>query len=135
MMVMLEKIKQRFASLSMKKGYITEDHVIEALKIQVNENIEKSTHRPIGQILLELGYMNKQQLNDVMDMFVEPRFGDVAITKKFISANQLIQALSVQVREESKNGKHRLIGEILLDHGYMSPFQIRETLDAMQHAN
>ena len=132
---MLKKIKQRFAVLSMRKGYITEEHVIEALKIQVNENIENKTHRPIGQILLELGYMNKRQLKDVMDMFIEPRFGDIAITKKFISANQLIQALSVQVREESKNGKHLLIGEILMDYGYMNPFQIRDTLDAMQHAN
>jgi hypothetical protein len=130
-MMMMKKIRQRFATLSMKRGYITEGHVIEALKIQVNENIEKKTHRPIGQILLELGYMNKQQLNDVMDMFIEPRFGDIAITKKYISANQLIQALCVQVREESKNGRHRLIGEIMIDYGYMSPFQIRETLDAM----
>ncbi len=119
----------------MKRGYITEEHVIEALKIQVNENIEKKMHRPIGQILLELGYMNKQQLNDVMDMFIEPRFGDIAITKKYISANQLIQALSIQVREEAKNGRHRLIGDILMDYGYMSPLQIRETLYSMGTEN
>ncbi len=130
--MLIKKIKHRFAALCTKKGMINDEQIIEALKIQVRENIEKKKHRPIGEILMELGYMNKKQVDEILNLIIEPRFGDIAISKRFISVNQLVHALSTQVKEESNKGRHRLVGEILVDHGYMSILQVQETLNAIQ---
>lgn len=129
--MLIRKIKHRFAALCTKKGLIDDEQIIEALKIQVKENIEEKTHRPIGEILMELGHMNKKQVEDILNMIIEPRFGDVAISKRFISVDQLVHALSTQVKEESGRGEHRRVGEILMDHGYMSSLQVQETLNAI----
>ena len=51
----------------MKKGFITQEQLLESLNIQAKENIENGTHRLIGQILLDLGYMTEDQIDDVLE--------------------------------------------------------------------
>lgn len=58
----------------------------------------------------------------------ERRFGYIAIEKRFINPEQLREALDIQIREETKNGKHLFIGEILLDLNYLTLEQIEEVL-------
>jgi hypothetical protein len=58
----------------------------------------------------------------------DKRFGLIAIEKGFITDDDLIKALIIQVKEENENGRHRLIGEILLDMDVMSDRQIEEVL-------
>jgi len=41
-------------------------HLIEALRIQVMEDIEKGKHRLIGRILLEQGLITFWQIDDVL---------------------------------------------------------------------
>jgi len=130
--MVLKKIKERFATLSMKKGFVDLSQVIEALTIQIKERNEDKKHRPIGQIFRELGYMNEKQINDVLETFVEPRFGDVAISKGFITPDQLIKAMTFQIKEELNNKKRRPIGEILIEMGYMNTSEVEETLDVLQ---
>jgi hypothetical protein len=59
----------------------------------------------------------------------EKQFGIIAIEKGFITADNLIETLKIQVEEEIKYKTHRLIGEILLDRGYITPAQIQDVLD------
>lgn len=59
----------------------------------------------------------------------EKQFGIIAIEKGYISAENLIETLKLQVEEEIENKTHRLIGEILLDKGYITPTQIQDVLD------
>jgi len=59
------------------------------------------------------------------------RFGALAIAKGFINSDQLVEALKVQVHENLKQSKHRLIGEILRDEGHITTSQIKEVLDSM----
>ncbi|MDP2643764.1 MAG: hypothetical protein Q8P24_02385 [Desulfobacterales bacterium] len=61
----------------------------------------------------------------------EERFGFTAIKKGFITPEDLIGALSIQVREEIEKGDHRLVGKILLDQDKMSPDQIETVLKAI----
>ena len=61
----------------------------------------------------------------------EKQFGIIAIEKGFITAENLIETLKMQVEEEIKNKTHRLIGEILLDKEYITPGQIQEVLDVI----
>ncbi|MBU4002089.1 MAG: hypothetical protein KKB94_07205, partial [Proteobacteria bacterium] len=83
---------------------------------------------------MDLGYMNKEQIQEVMESSVEPRFGDTAISKGFISIDQLVEAMSRQLKQEADDGHHMLIGEILVDLGYMNHHQVQETLSGM-HSN
>lgn len=61
----------------------------------------------------------------------EKRFGNISVEKGFITQKQLVEALNNQVVEETKNGKHLFIGEILLDLNYMTLEQIEEVLVAL----
>ena len=61
----------------------------------------------------------------------EIRFGLVAIRQGFVTADQVVEALRVQIEEDLSTGKHRRIGTILLDQGLMALSQINEVLDFM----
>ena len=59
---------------------------------------------------------------------VELRFGIIAREMGFINAEQLVEALKIQVIEESENKKHRQIGAILLEKGLITSKQIEEVI-------
>ena len=59
------------------------------------------------------------------------RFGTIAIDKRFITKEQLMDAIGIQVGDELENRAHRLVGKILFDLGYISQQQIDEVLEEM----
>lgn len=61
----------------------------------------------------------------------EKRFGTIAIEKGFITIDQLLDALEIQVREDLSGIKHRLIGRILYGLGFLSLPQIELVLGLM----
>jgi hypothetical protein len=61
-----EHLEKRFGILAVEKGFITADQVIEALKVQVMEDVEKGKHRLIGLILLEQGLISLSQIEEVL---------------------------------------------------------------------
>ena len=61
----------------------------------------------------------------------EKRFGVLAVEKKFITPEQLIEAIKIQVMEDIKKGTHRLIGRILLERGQITVPQIDEVLESL----
>ena len=65
-------------------------------------------------------------------MSTENRFGVVAVKGGFITPDQLTDALTIQVLEELEGDKRRLIGEILLEKGYITTDQIKEVLDFLK---
>jgi CheY-like chemotaxis protein len=67
-------------------------------------------------------------------MFVEKldkRFGIVAVENGFISREQLIDAIQIQVDDELKGAKHRLVGEILREKEYITNTQIDKVLESI----
>ena len=62
---------------------------------------------------------------------LEKRFGIIAIEKGYITPEELVDALRVQVREDIEYGCHRIIGEILLAQGNMIHAQIEEVLKTL----
>jgi hypothetical protein len=62
----MDHLEKRFGVLAVEKGFVTADHVIEALRIQVIEDLEKGRHRLIGRILLEQGLISLSQINEVL---------------------------------------------------------------------
>jgi hypothetical protein len=61
----------------------------------------------------------------------EKRFGNIAIDKGFITTQQLVESLNIQVMEEIRDGKHRLIGEILLDLKYITLEHVEAVLSEL----
>lgn len=62
---------------------------------------------------------------------LEKRFGVLAVEKGLVTADQVIEALRVQVFEDLEKGRHRLIGRILLEQGVITLAQIEEILESM----
>jgi hypothetical protein len=63
----------------------------------------------------------------------EKRFGINAIDKGFITADDLVKGLTVQVGEDIRKVPHRLLGKILFDMGLMTAQQIEEVLSGIFH--
>ena len=63
---------------------------------------------------------------------LEKRFGILAVEKGFVSPEQIREALEIQVRENIEKKKHRFIGTILVEQGYLKHSQISEVLKAME---
>lgn len=63
----------------------------------------------------------------------QKRFGAIAVERGFITEDQLFQALKIQAKENLAEGKHRLLGQILLEEGLITTPQIEEVLDVINH--
>ena len=60
------------------------------------------------------------------------RFGALIVEKGIITAKQLGKAVNVQMREDLSGMKHRLLGEILVDMGFMTVNQVNELIKVME---
>jgi hypothetical protein len=62
----------------------------------------------------------------------DKRFGVVAVEKRFITEDQLFEALKIQVEEDLSGKPHTLLGLILIRLGYLTHEQAEEVLVAMR---
>ena len=62
---------------------------------------------------------------------LEKRFGVIAIEMGFVSAEQFVEALKIQVMDDYNNGKHRLVGRILLEQKILALEQIDMVLEVL----
>lgn len=60
-----------------------------------------------------------------------PRFGQIAVEKRFISEEQLQEALRCQVDDDLRGRPHRLLGVILFEKDWMSSEQIEQVLTVL----
>ena len=58
-------------------------------------------------------------------------FGEVALEKKFVTPDQLYEALTLQARAKVEGKPEKLLGQVLLELGYMTEDQIRQVLDVL----
>ena len=62
---------------------------------------------------------------------LDKRFGVVAIDKGFITLENLIEGIKIQVIENLEGSEHRLIGQILWEKGYITSEHINKVLASM----
>ncbi|MEW6666517.1 MAG: hypothetical protein AB1512_15005 [Thermodesulfobacteriota bacterium] len=125
---------KRFGQLAMEKSFVTLDQIIEALAVQTWESVGIKRCRTIGEILLHLGHIDNRQVEIVLQEKFEPRFGDIAISKGFVTVEQIIEGMSEQVKEETTTGVRRLLGEILMDLGFMTAESVEYVLREMNRS-
>ena len=58
-------------------------------------------------------------------------FGEVALEKKFVTPDQLYEALTLQARAKVEGKTEKLLGQVLLELGHMTEDQIRQVLDVL----
>jgi len=63
---------------------------------------------------------------------LDKRFGVTAVEKGFITSEQLVETMKLQITEDLEPVGHRLLGEILLDEGHITAEQINEVLETME---
>ena len=61
-----QNIEIRFGIVAIDMGFITEEQLIEALRTQVIGDIEQKEHKLIGTILLEMGLVTREQIDNVV---------------------------------------------------------------------
>ena len=59
---MTEPTETRFGVVAARKGFVTLGQVVDAFRIQVEENFYTEEHRHIGQILLDQGLITQSQI-------------------------------------------------------------------------
>jgi len=59
--------KRRFGFTAVEKGYITVDQLVEAMKIQIKKDCKEGKIVRIGEILLELGYLDESQIEEILN--------------------------------------------------------------------
>lgn len=55
-------------------------------------------------------------------------FGETAFELGLVSTAQLYEALTLQARREVENLPHKILGEILVELGYLSEMQVLDVL-------
>lgn len=60
-----------------------------------------------------------------------PRFARLAVEQKFVTPEQVKEALAEQLEDNLSNKPHRLIGRILLEKGWMNPQEIESVLNRL----
>ena len=58
---------RRFGVVAIEKGFISMDQRLEGQEIQIEEEVELGVRRVIGAILVEKGYMNLSQVEEVLE--------------------------------------------------------------------
>ena len=66
-----------------------------------------------------------------MKKHYQKRFGTIAVDKEYINEDQLIKVLEMQAKENVMEGKHRLLGQILVDEGLLTNTQVDIILETM----
>jgi len=62
-----EYLEYRFGFIAVKKGFTTPEQITQALEVQFEENILAEKHRLIGAILIDMGFMNRSQVDEVLE--------------------------------------------------------------------
>ena len=63
----IEGRDKRFGVIGIDKGFITKDQLVDALRIQVEEDLSgKRPHSLIGVILIRLGHLTREQAEEIL---------------------------------------------------------------------
>jgi hypothetical protein len=71
-----KNIIKRFGTIAIENGYINKEQFIEAIKIQLDEDLEGLKRKLIGITLYRLGYIHISEINEVLAIQDIEEFND-----------------------------------------------------------
>jgi hypothetical protein len=67
-----QKYSTRFGMIAVSKGFVNADQLKEVLTEQADDNLLDGSHRPIGRIFFEKGWMTDEQIFIVLNELERP---------------------------------------------------------------
>ncbi|MBW2030097.1 MAG: hypothetical protein JRJ03_15115 [Deltaproteobacteria bacterium] len=64
----MNELEKRFGTLAVERGFVSKEQLLEALKTQVEQDLDGKRHKPIGSILYQMGYISMPQIREVLDI-------------------------------------------------------------------
>jgi len=64
--MMTEPNRKRFGTIAVEKGFISDAQLIEAITVQIYDDMAGKKHRLTGTILFDLGYLDTKQVDEVL---------------------------------------------------------------------
>jgi hypothetical protein len=62
-----DKLIKRFRAMAIEKRFITKDQFIDAMAMQIENDLEGIESKKLGTILNAMGYMTDDQINEVLE--------------------------------------------------------------------
>lgn len=120
----------RIGEYFVKHKYVSNAMLSKALEIQT-----QSEGKLIGDILVDLGAILKEDLKKHIDEFVdtcigEARKGVVKIGEYFVKNNFITRETLVKALEIQKQNKGKLIGDVLVEMGAVSKEDLKKYVNA-----
>jgi len=115
------RVPRRLGELLVEHGILNEAQLLEALSAQRRER------KLLGEIIVELGYVTKEKLDSALAQQYGSKLGEILISKKLISFEQLQNVI-----EEQKNSILSL-GELLVNKGFVTESELIEGLAEQYH--
>jgi len=118
-------------------GFVTAAQLEECLALQSKS--PASAAAPLGLLLLERGYLNLEQLEELLRiqramceaLWLDPSkgglFGQIAVRSGWVTVTQLAECLRDQAAS-AREGSALRLGQILLEKGYLAVPQFLEIL-------
>ncbi len=66
-----ESKAKRFGTIAIEKGYIVQEQLMDALKIQVEEDVKEGSHRLLDIILFEQKNLDAVQIKSILDQMLK----------------------------------------------------------------
>lgn len=66
------KLMKRFGAMAIEKGFITKDQFVEAMAMQIENDLEGVKPKNLGMILNAMGYMTDNQIYEVLEAMGVP---------------------------------------------------------------
>ena len=91
--------------------------------------LRKITDKQLGQLLIERGLLNTDQLNQAVTIQKEKGglIGEILLALGYVKKQDVAWALALQ-KGLDKKGTHKLIGELLVERGIISKEQLERAL-------
>src|SRR5437016_6075306 len=134
--------RKLFGERVVERGFADETAVLGALRAQYTAKVLLGKHLFLGEILLLQGQLTPRQLSELLsetgemheeaeDVHARRFFGDVAIELGFCTPQHVYEALNTQWEEDNRGDRHRLIGEILFEGGYVTREQVESIVSKL----
>jgi len=61
------KYNPRFGQITVEKGFVSPEQVKKAILEQIDDNLANKPHRLIGRIMMDNGWLNARQIEEVLN--------------------------------------------------------------------
>jgi len=123
-----------FGAIAVSMGLVSEEDLAKIIVLQEKLSIQGEKKR-IGDLLCEAGHLTSTDVDIVLAMqqtydivTEETRFGELAVVNGLLTQQDIDEALNKQ----KESGGDRTVGDILVDMGLISTFQMNAILQSQE---